>query len=388
MPFQKTQNHNHNLLVQYLPAVLKHIESGWLIEYYVIHPQQQCMVRQRMKLNRLKKRYSTAAEFKVAANEIVCQINTKLAGGWSPFFESENTRLYTRLTDVVEMFLKEKGKELRPSAMRSYGSWCRMFSAWCEDNFKDTFASLINKVIMIKYLDYLYYERNQSARTYNNSIKQGKVFFNWCVEKCYMKENPLIGISTKRTEEKKRILVPQETRTKISEYLSQHNPQFLLVCKLVFGSLIRPNEIRQIQIKQIMIKKRCIFISSDDAKNHHPRYAAISNDVIDDLIRMHVESLPDETYLFGDGLMPGKAPCPEAKMTKEWAKMRTALKLPKEMQLYSLRDTGINNMLKVGIDPLSVMQHADHHDLAMTTRYANHADENLIEKIREKAPTF
>ena len=39
-------------------------------------------------------------------------------------------------------------------------------------------------------------------------------------------------------------------------------------------------------------------------------------------------------------------------------------------------------------DPLTVMQHADHHDLSMTTRYANHADPKLIEKISENAPNF
>ena len=68
--------------------------------------------------------------------------------------------------------------------------------------------------------------------------------------------------------------------------------------------------------------------------------------------------------------------------------MRTALGLPDTMQLYSLRDTGINEMLKVGIDPLSVMQHADHHDLSMTTRYANHVDPKLVETISTKAPAF
>ena len=68
--------------------------------------------------------------------------------------------------------------------------------------------------------------------------------------------------------------------------------------------------------------------------------------------------------------------------------MRTALKLPEEMQLYSLRDTGINEMLKCGIDPLTVMQHADHHDLSMTTRYANHVDPHLVETISKKAPNF
>ena len=58
------------------------------------------------------------------------------------------------------------------------------------------------------------------------------------------------------------------------------------------------------------------------------------------------------------------------------------------MQLYSLRDTGINGMLKAGIDPLSVMQAADHSDLSMTTRYANHAAPELFRKLNEKAPSF
>lgn len=73
---------------------------------------------------------------------------------------------------------------------------------------------------------------------------------------------------------------------------------------------------------------------------------------------------------------------------KHWDIMRKDLKLPQEMQLYSLRDTGINNMLKAGIDPLTVMQAADHHDLSMTTRYANHIDPNLMNTLLEKAPSF
>ena len=58
------------------------------------------------------------------------------------------------------------------------------------------------------------------------------------------------------------------------------------------------------------------------------------------------------------------------------------------MQLYSLRDTGINGMLKAGIDNLSVMQAADHHDLSMTTRYANHEDPELFERLNKLAPKF
>ena len=84
----------------------------------------------------------------------------------------------------------------------------------------------------------------------------------------------------------------------------------------------------------------------------------------------------------------GTKPIGEARFRKDWDKMRKALKLPKEMQLYSLRDTGINNLLKSGVDPLTVMQHADHHDLSMTTRYANHADPQLVDRIRKSGLKF
>jgi site-specific recombinase XerD len=58
------------------------------------------------------------------------------------------------------------------------------------------------------------------------------------------------------------------------------------------------------------------------------------------------------------------------------------------MQQYSLRDSGIFEMLKKGIDPLSVQQLADHHSLEMTTIYANHLDPNLQRIIVDNAPKF
>jgi integrase len=73
---------------------------------------------------------------------------------------------------------------------------------------------------------------------------------------------------------------------------------------------------------------------------------------------------------------------------KAWDRMRTDLKLPKEYQLYSLKDTAINSMLKAGVDDLSVMQAAGHKDLSMTTIYANHHDDKLIDNLNQKAPKF
>ena len=43
----------------YLPAVLKTNQSGWLIEYYVENPQTQQLARKKIKLQRLICRYSS-----------------------------------------------------------------------------------------------------------------------------------------------------------------------------------------------------------------------------------------------------------------------------------------------------------------------------------------
>ena len=46
------------------------------------------------------------------------------------------------------------------------------------------------------------------------------------------------------------------------------------------------------------------------------------------------------------------------------------------------------NMLKSHVDDLSVMQHADHSSLDITTIYANHYDPNLVKIINENTPEF
>ena len=68
--------------------------------------------------------------------------------------------------------------------------------------------------------------------------------------------------------------------------------------------------------------------------------------------------------------------------------MRQATGLPKEMQLYSLRDTGLTDLIHAGLDPLTVRQHADHSSLAMTDIYTSHFDPTVNNAVYTAAPAF
>lgn len=236
---------------QYVPAILRHQKNNWQVEYYVYSPVTKQLERKRIKLNRLRQHCSTVSQFKYQANEIIQGINVRLAGGWSPFGESENIRYYTPLQDVMDMYIAEKSKELKQDTLRSYKSFCSIFGRWVGDHLKGCRCIQFNRTLAVRYMDYVYIERQVSARAYNNQLKMARALFSWAVEKCYCKENPFEQIKVKREQEKKRILIPPEVRMKIREYFSEKRPNYLIVSELVFTSLLRPKEISRVLVKQV-----------------------------------------------------------------------------------------------------------------------------------------
>ena len=384
MPNLQQFSHAYN---RYLPAVLRHNCDGWYIEYYSYNPVSDKLDRKRMLVNQLRKRYRTIGEFKVVANEMICTINARLAGGWSPFGQIENVREYATIEEVVSAFLKEKRQELRQNSLRSYESFCNIFSAWVARTIPNCKCILFNRTHAVRFMDELQ-EKHLRARSYNNNLKLARALFSWAVMKCYCKENPFERLKPKRPEAKLRTIIPSEQRARIKEYLQQNNPPYLIICELVFSALIRPAEIARIRVKQVNVQERYIYLPETQTKNGNKRNAPLTDELAE-LLRVHIERAKPTDYLFADKQWTcGKVAMSSHTYGNYWREMRIALHLPDEYQLYSLRDTGINNMLKAGIDDLTVMQAAGHSDLKMTTRYANHVDANLVNTINQKAPKF
>ena len=193
---------------------------------------------------------------------------------------------------------------------------------------------------------------------------------------------------TKRKEEKKRVLIPLEYRQLMREYLMEQNQGLMLVSWLVYYSLIRPSEVRKLKVSDVSLKNHCIAVRGDNAKNHHTRYATIPAEVERFLVENNYLNQNMNFYLIGNDYKPSEQMASHTHFGKDWIKMRHAIGMPEVMQLYSLRDTGITEMLRAGIPDLTVMQHADHSDLSITSIYAKHADPNLIDTIRNSVPVF
>ena len=208
------------------------------------------------------------------------------------------------------------------------------------------------------------------------------------MEKSYARINPFEHLKQKKAQGKDRTIIPKEVRDRIVAYFREKNPAFIIVMQLVYKSFLRPVEITRVKVEQLNFEKHCIEMKGSQKKNGKDHNCRM-DDKLEALLRDHIRGAKPDDFVFGAGTWkPSQTPAASHSFTIIWDRMREALKLPREYQLYSLRDSGINNLLKAGATDLDVVQIVGHSDLSMTFCYANHIDESLIERINKIAPEF
>ncbi|PKP20383.1 MAG: hypothetical protein CVU04_04025 [Bacteroidetes bacterium HGW-Bacteroidetes-20] len=384
---QKFQKSNSPLIFNYLPAQLKQYSCGWQIEYYVEDPITGEMIRVRNRVDLIKKRYSKKTEALQHINKMILDINLRLSKGWNPLTEGkENSRMFLSYSEVSKLFLNEKTRELRPETIKTYTSYINTFNSYIESKTTLKHLFKFHKYEAVCFMDYVYNERKVSSRSYNNYVKFFRLYFNWLKAHAYINNNHFDDITLKKKEKKKRTIIPVEQRNIISEYLSEHDPLLLLICKLMYYSLLRPKEITMLKVGDVSFEKKTINVKDYVAKNHNERFAAVPDVLLDEL--QYIAKYPKDYFLFSSLMIPGKKQADQDKYRKRFEKIKKRLNIPKEFQLYSYRDSGISDYIKEGLDLISIKQHADHHSLAMTDIYTDHYDPKLNEKIQNNVPKF
>ncbi len=88
------------------------------------------------------------------------------------------------------------------------------------------------------------------------------------------------------------------------------------------------------------------------------------------MIDLHIFDSPGNYYLFSDGFAPGPERRSEKCFRDYWHHhVRKNLKMSDRYKFYSLKDTGITNMLRANTDILSVRDQARHSSILITDIY-------------------
>lgn len=357
----------------------------WFVFYYVINPSTQVLVRKKVKINFIK----SIPERNKFAKALMREINEKLHNDWNPFEEDTLPKGYKKLTEALENFLAIKKRELREDSVRTYTSYIAILNDWLKRVKKqDIGCEAFRKIDAVEFLDWAYTFKELSSRTYNNY----KIFYtslwNWLKEKEFTTANHFEKISKKKAATKTRIVIDLDTREQIKNHLEETDYNFLMVSMLVFHALLRPKEVCHMKPKYFDLERQIISVPSHVSKNGKDRFPTISNTLLEFLKRWDFNGAKSDEYIFGPNLLPGKTILNPRRLAKKWDKLRDDLGMQKEMQLYSLRDSGIVQMLDDGISPVEVMKQADHASLEETTKYALHFNPAGSEQIRNKTTDF
>ena len=363
----------------------------WYISYYVIYPATGKLRRVRIKLNRIK----PISQRVLIARKLICEITEKLLAGWNYFIESEAPKSYHFIFKVMDTFINVHEKELEHHSMRCYRSYVKYLKEYLlRNNFSDqmyvaSFDRRIASDIMIEIK-----EGDYSFRTYNNYLQFFVSMFNWFMEFNYISVNPFGHIKKipKKRLVKTRQTLTEANRIQLRDYLiAQDNNNYFVMCMLCYYCFLRPNEISQLRVKDIDIERQLVHVSKEIAKNDND-----SSRTIPDVMMQYVKKLnlnyPPDYFLFSMdshwGFIPGQKRAEGREISRYWSVVRTALKWPMFLQFYSLKDTGITNMLGDGVATNFVQGQADHSSLTMTSIYAAKKNSVAEEQIRKRAKAF
>ena len=365
---------NKLIFVDYRPAELK-INKAWYIEYYVKSPSTDKLVRFRNRVPQIK----TKRARELYAKKMIEAINIKLYNGWSPWYENPNNN-YKLISDAFELYINKLKKEMsdgikRPDTLRAYTSFVSNVQRYIDEKqLAIKYLVEIDFRFVSGFLDYIYYEKNNSPATYNNYLAYFKAFLEWAKAKDYIKQNATDNIKNKPKIQKKREPLTQEVKACIKE-LKNTDFHFFVACMLTYFCLIRRTELTKLKVTDIRLIESRIILDGSITKNRKTDSVTIP-DVFLPILAQHLQYAKNSDYLFStDNFKPGRKQLTPKKISDTWAKYRNLYGFDSKFQFYSLKDTGIMDLFNSGVPSIKVRDQARHYDIKQTESYTTR---NLI----------
>lgn len=369
-----------------------YVGKEWYIGFYAFDPVKNEMHRKKLKINFVKK----ISDRRKYGESLKRRVALKLESGWNPWIESDNSKAYTTIEEATKHYQRYIEKLLRDNIYRedtfkSYTSYLKQLKEW--NSSRKTPAIYIyqfDENLIADFLEYEYVEKDNSARTRDNYLGWIKSFIQFLLLHRYLKTNPADGMHTllKSQKKKKRKIIPNDDIVRLYDYLQENNKYFLLASYLLFYCFIRPKEMSMLHLKNFSIKKQTVFIPDTTSKNRTDGTITLPKKVIKLMLDLGVFQYPNHYYLFSDKCMPGEAFRNNKQFRDYWNNhIRKDLKFPAPYKFYSLKDSGITDLLRTN-PAISVRDQARHSSLMMTDIYTPHDLQEADELIKNHDSFF
>jgi integrase len=291
--------------------------------------------------------------------------------------------------EVSSDFLKEKKVTLRPHTYSGYVSRIRVFKEWLEDN---SLAGVsMQKITETNIRDFSIYISDVKDLD-KETVKKYKATLIPIFKAAGIKELPfnkfLIPIKKRDCSPK---YVPQDKQVPLLKDLKENNYQLFLACMIQYTSGIRPNELRNLQVKDILLDSNTICIKQLIAKTKKIGYADLTDELKSYLIEYGILNADPELYLFGLKGKMAKKPLSVNMLGYYFRAYRKKHNINPEVKFYSWKHTGGTDLITSKIANMPQLQkHFRHTNMSSTIKYIeNHSGiTNDVIKEAFKSPAF
>lgn len=358
--------------LQFTPPEYKENEAGAYIQFYAFDPERGKLRRKTIKINRIK----GANNRKKYARGVIARLNEQLSRGWNPWIIADTSNLHTiveslnRYDDYINKMFENS--LYRKETYVGYKSYLKILREYIDKHSNCYYTYQFDKQFCVDFLDYIFIERNNGAQTRNNYLNFLRVLSGFFLEKGFITTKPTDGIKpiSKRLFKKERTRIPAKVVKEIAKYLKEYDPRFLFVCYLLYYCFIRPVEITRLRVRDFNLKKCTLTVQGECSKNKETQTVTVPKKVIMFGIEQGFFSAPMDDFIVSEKLRPGTIEIDPKIFRDHWATVRKALRLKPEWKFYSLKDTGITELLEANMPSIEVRDQARHSSLSITEIYA------------------
>lgn len=367
--------------------------SSTNLVFYAFDGNSSRMRRKRIRLDHL----GTEKAIRRRETEIIGKFTQLLFAGWTPW--AKDVALADEKTDALLTQLKPRKSQVKScnwekaikdyldaikaqlerktisnATHMTYNSYCRSLNAFLDEKKVDDLHD-IDLPLLNQFLNTF----SKCSVKYCNSVKGFlKTLFTWFVVNGYLPSSPADGLKKEtiaRTAGRE-TLTDAERNTLFERLRKDDRREFLLACMMEYYCYIRPNELYRLKVENLNLEEQSVFIPAAISKNKRDGKVTLPAEVVDLMVELGVASMPGNYYIFGDRMQC----CPKLGTPKQFGRYwdnHVACKggLYPELKkrgivFYSLKNTGITDMLESGVASITVRDQARHSNISTTEIYA------------------
>ncbi|PJI09950.1 MULTISPECIES: tyrosine-type recombinase/integrase [Clostridium] len=304
-------------------------------------------------------------------------------------------------------------KDLRIKTITSYESTLRLFDRYIEDTFKVNNVNLITDKMCKDYITYTKergkytflsndyskginfpenrkdYGKKVSVTTVNNYIRNLKVFFNYLEDKNVIKKNPMKKIKQFKNKRIPKDQLSDKDFKKIIRCMDTtkfHEFRDYVIIQIIMDTGMRIGECLALQVKDIDIDRRAVFISGDIAKGRKDRYVFYSY-TMSKLLRRWMQY--KDRYVETDNLFCVKrgSQLSIGNFETNFAKYVKRARIEKNITAHGLRNNYARRFLLAGGDIFMLSRLLGHSSVTVTEKaYADVTTEDIRKNYQQFSP--